>query len=190
MAAITKLAIAQSLKTLSQDSPLNKITVKNISDLCGINRQTFYYHFRDIYALIEWIYAEEASEALSGKKTYDTWQQGFLQIFNYVIENKGFVSRTYHSLSREYLEHFLYRVTYSLLIGVIDEKAEGLSVREEDKAFIANFYKYGFVGLMLDWIASGMDQRPELIIDRLNILIQGDIEKALGSFASGQHKLL
>lgn len=185
--AITKRAIAQALKSLAAELPLNRITIKLISEECGITRQTFYYHFRDIYALVEWIYAEEASKALGGRKTYDTWQEGYLMIFTYVLENRQFVIRTFHSLSREHLERFLYSETYALLKGVIDEKAAamdcGSRVREEEKAFIAHFYKYSFVGLMLDWIENGMKEEPQLIVNRVGTLIQGDIEKALQGFA-------
>lgn len=182
MSTHTKRAIAGSLKKLASEYPLNKITIKLISDDCEINRQTFYYHFHDIYDLVEWIYAEEASKALGAKKTYDTWQQGFLRIFEYAEKNRDFVIRTFHSFSREHLETYLYRVTYNLLIDVVNEKAAGVKVRDDDKAFIANFYKYGFVGLMIDWISGGMNEDPELIIDRLNILICGDIGKALDGF--------
>ncbi|MDC7127176.1 MAG: TetR/AcrR family transcriptional regulator C-terminal domain-containing protein [Spirochaetales bacterium] len=188
MSAITKLAIAQSLKEISTEKPLNKITVKNITDSCGINRQTFYYHFKDIYDLIEWIYEKEALEALSDKRTYATWQEGFLRIFNYILDNKDFVLKTYHSLSREHLENFLYAETLNLLKGVVDEKASGLSVREEDKTFIANFYKYGFVGLTLEWLNEGMIKDPASIIEKLGILIHGDIEKALECFSSKKSK--
>jgi hypothetical protein len=76
----------------------------------------------------------------------------------------------------------LYKLTYDLLIGVIEEKAVGMEVLEEDKKFIANFYKYAFVGLMLEWIKNGMKDDPQHMIDRLNILIQGDIKRALTKY--------
>jgi probable dihydroxyacetone kinase regulator len=185
---ITKRAIAQSLKDIAVEYPLSRITIKQIAEKCGVNRQTFYYHFRDIYDLVEWIYAREAARALSGRKTYATWQEGYLRIFEYVFANRQFVTRTFHSLSREHLERFLYGQTYNLLIEVIDEKAAELEisrrVRKDDKAFIAHFYKYSFVGLMLDWIDNGMKEEPQMIVDRVGTLIQGDIEKALQSFAA------
>ncbi|SHH47575.1 transcriptional regulator, TetR family [Sporobacter termitidis DSM 10068] len=187
MAQTTKRAIAASLKKLLAEKPLDKITITDLVDDCEINRQTFYYHFKDIYDLVEWIYTSEATKALGGKKTYDTWQQGLLQIFEYVLENKAFVTGTFKSLSREHLERYLYNETYSLLISVIEEKAGGLSVRDEDKAFIANFYKYAFAGLMLDWISLGMKEKPADIVRRLSTLIQGDIPSALDRFkASGR----
>ena len=73
------------------------------------------------------------------QKTYDTWQQGFLQILQAVQKDKVFVTKVYHSISREHIEHYLYRLTYDLMIGVVEEKAAGMTVRPEDKEFIANF---------------------------------------------------
>ena len=97
----------------------------------------------------------EANKVLNGKKTYNTWQQGFLQIFNAVSDNKQIVMNIYHSVNREQIEIYLYKLTYDLLIGVIEENAAGLEVRDDDKKFIADFYKYAFVGLILDWIKNG-----------------------------------
>jgi probable dihydroxyacetone kinase regulator len=184
MSQTTKKALAASLKKLLEERSLDCVTVVDIAEDCGVNRQTFYYHFKDIYDLIDWIYLSEATKALDGKKTYDSWQQGFLQIFQYVLDNKNFVLKTYHSNSLEHLQQYLYNETYNLLIGVVEEKSAGLRVRDEDKEFIAHFYKYAFVGLMLEWIGSGMMEKPKLIIDRLSTLIQGDITTALERFST------
>ena len=183
MSQTTKRALAQSLKKLLQTKPLSKITINDIAEDCGVSRMTFYYHFADIYDLVEWTCQEDASVALAGNKTYSTWQQGFLNIFNLVLENKTFVLNVYHSISREHLERYLYQLTYDLLIGVVEEKAVGLSVSDHDKAFIADFYKYAFVGLMLNWIREGMKEDPKAMIDRLSVLIHGDITRALHKYS-------
>jgi probable dihydroxyacetone kinase regulator len=187
MSQTTKKALAASLKKLLSEKSMDKITVVDIVEDCEVNRQTFYYHFKDIYDLVEWIYTNEASKALGDKKTYATWQQGFMQIFRYVLENKEFAINTYHSINREHLEHYLYNETYNLLIGVIEEKADGMILKDEDKAFIAHFYKFAFVGLMLDWIGKGMKDDPLGIIERVNILIHGSIIKALENFRTDNH---
>ncbi|WP_320127618.1 TetR/AcrR family transcriptional regulator [uncultured Sphaerochaeta sp.] len=182
MSEITKKALTASLKKLLVEKSLDKVTIVDITEDCGVNRQTFYYHFQDINAMIEWIYHYEATKALGGKKTYDTWQQGFLQIFNYVLENKVFVIRTYHSSSFNNLQEYLYNETFALLYAVIEEKSGHMRVREDDKQFIANFYKFAFVGLMLAWVDQGMMEKPEVIIERLSTLLQGDLFLALERF--------
>ena len=104
MSQVTKRALEASLKHLLLQKPLNKITINDIAEDCGINRMTFYYHFKDIYDLVEWSCQEDASRALAGKKTYETWQQGFLQILQAVLDNKPFILNVYRSVSREQVE--------------------------------------------------------------------------------------
>ena len=77
----TKQALEESLKHMLLKKPLDKITIRDITEDCGISRMAFYYHFKDIYDLVEWACIEDASKALQGKKTYETWQEGLLQIF-------------------------------------------------------------------------------------------------------------
>lgn len=186
MSQITKRALEMSLKNLLLQKPLNKITISDIANDCGINRMTFYYHFKDIYDLIEWICTEETARAINGKKTYETWQQGFLQTFQMILENKPFFSNVYHSISREKMEDYLYAITFNFLIEVVEEKAVGMSVAESDKNFIANFYNFAFVGLLLDWIKKGMQEDPQLIIDQVSALIYGDVTRALNKYQSNK----
>ena len=179
MSQVTKYAIEASLKKLLLQKPLDKITISDITEDCGISRMTFYYHFKDIYDLVEWICLEESRRALEDKKTYDTWQQGFLQILEAVRDNKPFILNVYHSVSREQIEMYLYKLTYDLLINVVEEKSQGMSIRPEDKQFIADFYKYAFVGLTLDWVRHDMKEDPQVIIDHLTKLVTGNITTAL-----------
>lgn len=179
MSQITKRALEASLKNLLLKKPVNKITIQDIAEDCGTNRMTFYYHFKDIYDLIEWSCEEDARRAIEGNKTYDTWEQGFLNLFYAVEENKPFIMNVYRYVSREQIEQYLYRVVFDLLIDVVEECSQGLNVRKNDKRFIADFYKYGFVGLMLEWIQHDMKQDPKEIVSQLNILIDGDVKRAL-----------
>ncbi len=179
MSQVTKYAIEASLKKLLLQKPLDKITISDITEDCGISRMTFYYHFKDIYDLVEWICLEESRRALEDKKTYDTWQQGFLQILEAVRDNKPFILNVYHSVSREQIEMYLYKLTYDLLINVVEEKSQGMSIRPENKQFIADFYKYAFVGLTLDWVRHDMKEDPQVMIDHLTKLVTGNITTAL-----------
>ena len=182
MSQITKRALEQSLKNLLQQKPLSKITISDITEDCGISRMTFYYHFKDIYDLVEWACAEDAARALQNKKTYDTWQQGFVQIFHAVRENKVFVMNVYRCINREQVEKYLVPLTDQLIMGVITERAAGMTVRAADQQFIAQVYSYAFVGIMLDWIRDDMRADPEELVNRLAMVIRGDITQALERF--------
>lgn len=175
----TKQILEESLKKLLLKKPLDKITIQDLTSDCGISRMAFYYHFKDIYDLIEWSCEEDSRIAANGNTTYDTWEQGFLYIFQAVEENKPFILNVYRHVSQEQIIQYLYRVVYQLIINVVEECAQGMSVREEDKKFIADFYKYAFVGMMLDWIRQDMKPSPEKMIFRLSNLIEGDIIRML-----------
>lgn len=182
MSVVTKKALAQSLKNLMKKSTLDHITVKDVTVDCGVNRQTFYYHFKDIYDLVEWIYKTEAVESIAKYKSYGTWQQGFLIIFGYVGNNLEFCTNCFNSLGREPLDRFLYNATFDLLLGVINEVAQGTEVKETEKRFIANFYCYAFIGIMTQWIREGAKENPSNIINDINQLIEGDIKKAIHKY--------
>ena len=182
MSQVTKRALEQSLKNLLLKKPLTKITVGDITDDCVINRMTFYYHFKDIYDLVEWSCLEDAKRALDEKKTYDTWQQGLLQIFKAVQENKPFILNVYRCVHREQVEKYLQPLVDQLLLNVINEEAAGITVRDEDKQFIAQVYSYMFIGLMLDWIKDDMREDPQQIVEKLSKLIKGSVSVALSRF--------
>ena len=182
MSQVTKRALEQSLKNLLLKKPLTKITVGDITDDCGINRMTFCYHFKDIYDLVEWSCLEDAKRALDEKKTYDTWQQGLLQIFKAVQENKPFILNVYRCVHREQVEKYLQPLVDQLLLNVINEEAAGITVRDEDKQFIAQVYSYMFIGLMLDWIKDDMREDPQQIVEKLSKLIKGSVSVALSRF--------
>lgn len=182
MSQITKRALEQSLKNLLLKKPLTKITVGDIADDCGINRMTFYYHFKDIYDLVEWSCLEDAKRALDEKKTYETWQQGLLQIFEAVKENKPFILNVYRCVHREQVEKYLQPLVDQLILGVINEETGNMTIRDEDKQFIAQIYSYIFIGLMLDWIKNDMREDPQPLVDRLARLIKGSMSEALSRF--------
>ncbi len=186
MSDITKRAISASLKKLLREKKLNKITVQDIADDCGINRQTFYYHFQDIYDLVEWTCIEDTEKVLKENRTYATWQEGFLAVFYLAKEDKTFIENIYHSVSLELLEQYLYRLVYPLLKNVVDEKAKNYTVRDENKKYIADFYKYAFVGVLLEWIRNDMRESPESITDRVSKIVSGSIEAAFKNFNGGR----
>ena len=138
MTNATKAALEASLKKLLLKKPLDKITINDLTTDCGISRMAFYYHFKDIYDLVEWSCLEDATQALQGKKTYETWQEGLQQIFEAVLENKPFIMNVYHSVSREQIETYLFHLTHDLLYGVVQEKAKGTGISEADLEFIAD----------------------------------------------------
>lgn len=185
----TKQALEAALKRKLLQKPLDKITIRDITEDCGISRMAFYYHFKDIYDLVEWACVEDAAQVLQGKKTYDTWHEGLEQIFEAVLENKAFVLNACRCISRDQMERFLFKLTYGLIRDVVEEKSQGVAIAEADKAFIAEFYKYSFVGVMLDWIRQGMQADYRIIVRKVVATMQGNIVNSIQNFATQSESL-
>ena len=182
MANFTKQAIETAFLQLLNEKPLNKITINDITEDCGVNRMTFYYHFKDIYDLVDWIMVEDAAKALEGRQSFENWTDAFLDILHQVQDNKVLVMNVYRSVSREQLEQYLYKLLDSMLRDFVDRSAQGFTVQDSDKQFIIDFYKYGFVGLALEWIRRDMKADPAIMAERLNTIMQGDLKRALQRF--------
>lgn len=178
----TKRALEASLKKLLLQKPLNKITINDITEDCGVNRMTFYYHFKDIYDLVDWIMVEDAAKALEEKPTFDTWSEAYLDILRQVQKNKVLVMNVYRSMSREQVEQYLYKMLDPMLREFLDRGMQGITVQDADKQFIVDFYKYALVGMTLEWIRRDMKEDPVRMTERLNILLHGDFQRALRRF--------
>ena len=100
MAPSTKLALANALKAQLQKKFLDDITVKELVEACEINRQTFYYHFQDIYDLLRWLLEHETAEALGGA---EDWQAALLDAFRYIRDNHMVIYHIYRSAGRDNL---------------------------------------------------------------------------------------
>lgn len=182
MSNTTKLALEAALKKALLDRPLKDITIQELASDAGISRVAFYYHFKDIYDLLEWSCLQDARTALAGKKTYTTWQEGLEQLFESVLENRPLILNVYRNVGRAQVEGFLFQLTYELLLSVIKETGIGISA--EDQEFIAHFYKYAFVGMMLDWIGNGMKEDYKEICRKIGITLDGVFIRSASNFAN------
>lgn len=190
MSQITKRALEQSLKNLLLKKPLTKITVSDITEDCSINRMTFYYHFKDIYDLVEWSCAEDARQALESKQSYDTWQEELLQIFQVARENKPFLLNVYRCVHQERVETYLRPQVEDLVRKEINLDPISCQVSDADKDFIARIYCYVLVGAMLDWIKQDMQTPPEEIVEKLGIALCDTVGSLLNRFSVSTHCLV
>ncbi|NLK77348.1 MAG: TetR family transcriptional regulator [Clostridiales bacterium] len=191
MSNTTKIALEASLKKLMLQKPFDKITINDLTKDCGISRMTFYNHFKDIYDLVEWSCEEDGKQALQNNNTYDTWQEGLYQIFQAVLANKPFILNVYRTVSREQIENYLFGLTRDLIENVVEEKSVGREISLEDKLFIAGFYKYSFVGIMLDWIKQGMKEEPQILVEKISLTVRGNVANSVRNFeiAKKEHKI-
>ncbi len=175
----TKRILSDSLASILEKKPIDKITVKDIVTECGLTRQTFY----NIYGLVEWTASEEADKALANVSDYENWQQGFYNVMVEIQAHKDLVMNTYQSVYRDLLEKYLYEVIYSYVIVVVERQAVGMSVDQKHKNFIAHFYSLAFISLIFEWVKDGMKDDPKEIVEQTGVLVKGDFKKALNKYA-------
>ena len=179
MSSFTKKEITATFLNLLEQKPLSKITVKNIVETCGINRNTFYYYYNDIYDLVDDIFNTETEKVVSQNPVHGHWQEGCLQSMHYLTEHSMIIKNVFNSISLENIKAYLFKTAHGLLMTFSNKTTEGRTVPEEDKVFIANFYSHAFVGVFLDWIRSGMKQQPEELIEMMARLLNGSIYDVL-----------
>ena len=181
MSDLTKRMLAQSLIRLLNQEPLSAITVQKIADGCGVNRQTFYYHFPDIYGLLEWIFEEDARRLLGGDVTYASWKEKFLELFRHLQEYRVPARNIYHSISRTQLVRYLRTVTTPVVREVAESlmDRDGLSLSPEDLNLVIAMFQWTFVGLALDWLDGLIDETYENHLDKAMTIMDGSMEHAL-----------
>lgn len=176
-----KKELSASLKKIMLTKSLNKITVTELSASCGLNRQTFYYHFKDVYNLVEWTFKEELKDALEGTDIGLDWQDGFVRVFDYAKHNRNFILNVVESIDRSIIEVNLYEEIYGLLIYYIKEREKtlGINVSPKDEKSISDFYKYPLVGFGFTWIKDGMKDNPEQSIRKIVEILNRNIDNEL-----------
>lgn len=179
MPQFTKNAIIDSFVGLLNKYPLNKISVKDIVDDCGINRSTFYYYFEDIYALLAELLETETQKVLNVSDSKFSWKDGFLQSTEFAKKNKSAIYHIYNSLSREYLDRYLYSVIEHVLKIVIKKELEGYNVKESDIQIMVDIYKFALVGMIYKWLQSGMKEEYTSIASRMYELIGDSMKNIL-----------
>lgn len=176
---LTKNAIMTSLVKLLNEKPLDKITVKDIVEDCGINRNTFYYHYHDIYDPLKDIFNIETKKALELAGAHSNWQDSFLYSAQFILNNKRAVYHVYSSVERDQLERYMYNVVGAIMTHYVRREAEGLDAAEEDIELLAMFYKHAIVGIYNEWIQRGLKGDPEEVILRISRLLDGNIRSSL-----------
>lgn len=175
MPNFTRRAIKESFLKLLNQRPLNQITVKDIVEDCGINRNSFYYHFSDLPALVEEIMAEQVSAMVENHPTVDSVQEGSDAIVEFVMHNKWAIYHIYNSVSRDVFERHLMEVCRYVVTTYLDGMLE--EVEEADRDAILRFHRCACFGSVIDWLNGGMKDDVSDYFRRIRQLRLGLPEK-------------
>ncbi len=175
----SKVLIREEFIRLLNEKSFNKITITEIVENCQLNRNTFYYHYSDLFEVLSEVFEDELSKITSGYYDGKTWNDTLLQLTCFARENKVAVFHVYHSLQREELERFLYDFSERILKKFVDDESADIKVDDFDKALIVKFFQMALTGMLIEWISDGMKRDIDLVIDRMSLLLDGNIKHLL-----------
>lgn len=171
----TKRAQDASLKKLMNRKPLSKITINEIVQDCGVNRNSFYYHFEDIYALFKWMLEQEAVESVRQFDLMLDYREAIQFVMDYVSENRHIVNGAYDAMGREGLKRFFYADFIDIVRSYIDGVAAkyDVDVDGDYKNFLAEFFTEAISGTILNWCTgdhSNLRSRDRTLLYLENIM--------------------
>ena len=177
MANLTEKAIKASALKLLNQKPLNQITIKDIVEDCGINRNSFYYHFRDLPSLIEEMVLEQAELLIEEYPSIHSLEECLDAAISFAANNRKAAMHIYNSVNRDIYEQYLWRVCEHVVTAYINSVLKEQKISDFDKEVIINFYKCACFGQILDWQRGGMRSDVKKQFMRMCEIKKGMIEE-------------
>lgn len=164
---ITKRALAEALKELMEEKPFEKITIGDICERCEMNRKSFYYHFKDKYDLVNWIFDTELTATVHMKEYDDTWLL-FTDVCRFFYDNRSFYRKALCIRGQNsFFEHFR-----ELLLSIIADILQDMLGGEEKSEFQIHFFADAFVMAFKRWILEYNIMSPEEFVEQLKLCIK------------------
>lgn len=177
----TKNLIKKEFLKLAEKKSLKSITIKELAEKCEINRNTFYYHYDDIYMLVKDILKDEMKKVDEEFNNTYSWEESLLHAVSFILENKKATQNIFKSIDKKESDDYLNKICNGVMHRYIENECEvkNIKAKERDKELITYFYSASLIGLIERWIQDGMKDSPEKIIFRLGKLFDGNIERSL-----------
>ena len=179
MAQSTREAIKKAFIELLEEYPINKITVKDIVGHCGVNRNSFYYHFRDIPALAEEIIMDDADVIMQRYPAIGSIEEGFDAVIEFAMAHRQAVLHIYDSADRALIERYLWQICEYVVVTYLNNAVSDRKIQEEDRDIIVNYYKSLCFGQAIRWMEDGMTEDIRAPFKRLCALRRGMPEEMI-----------
>ena len=167
MAKQTQKFIMNTFMQLLENESLDKITVRDIVEECEINRNTFYYHYSDIYDLLDDVFRVEAEKFLEQDVDENTtFGEEYARAAQFVLKYKKAILHIYDSKIMDVLVNYLDTLVFSFISRFVKKESEGYKLPEEDIDYITGFYTHAIVGNTIEWIKRKLPSGQEKFIER------------------------
>lgn len=174
-----KEQMAASLKKLMTKKSIQKISIQELADDCGMNRYTFYYHFQDIYDLLKWTFSRDFEMLFSDQKHCANWEEWLRIILQYLKDNAAFCKAAINSVGRDTLRDLCVNDLQYFMERMLKDIKGERSVPEDYLNFLASFYLEALCGILIQWILSDMNIPMESLIRYLHITLEKTLDSAL-----------
>ena len=152
-----------------------EITVKDIVEKCGMNRNTFYYHFKDIPTLLEVIIEEDAQVIIKEQSQPRSLEDCLEKAISFALEHKNAVRNIYSSVNRSIFEQSLWRVSEHVVSLYIDTIENSEKLSDGDRFIVVQYLKAVLFGLVSLWLESSMDEKILFELHEIAALKKGDL---------------
>lgn len=167
MSNLTKKAINNSFMKLLDRKPIDRITIKDITDDCGISRNTFYYHYADMPTLVEEMIMEDADELIKQYPSIESLEECLNVAAEFVLKNKRAAKHIYNSPHRYIYERCLMKICRHVIATYFNIAVPGDFLTDEERGLMIEYYKCMSFGIIIDWCDSGMKDDYALSFKKL-----------------------
>ena len=155
----TKYKLAASMKECMKLQPVDKITVKNIVEGCGVTRQTFYRNFLDKYDLINWYFDKLVLQSFEQIGMGHTVGESLTRKFEFIVEEKVFFTEAFRCDDRNSLKEHDFELILQFYTGLLARK--DCRVLDQELRFLLEMYCQGSVYMTVKWVLGGMKDVPQ-----------------------------
>lgn len=179
MSHFTKQAIKESFLKIAAKKPIRKITVRDVVEDCGLNRNTFYYYFSDIYALLEDLLVSETERAVRACRETESIGEGFAVLFGWIEENYDAFRNIYTEIGRDSVEYVISKVFDREILAYVKRCAKGIYVNGTDLLLVTGVIRSIYFGALSDHLRHNMHMDPRAYAMRVERMFKNSIPESL-----------
>ena len=165
---------SEFIKLLNKKS-LHNVTVTELAKQCKIERKTFYYHYENLTELIKEIFDEELDQVIEEYNETLSWEEGFILVAKFILDNKKVIKHMYESDYKIELEKYVFSISGEIMNKYVSRQAEMTRAQETDVKLIAYFYQCALSSALIQWVATDMKTDPKAVTRRMGELMDGNI---------------
>ena len=172
----TERRIVLALRNMMGKTPLEEITVTKITNKCHINRQSFYYHFHDIYDVLTLLFLDEKVEGIESAKNA---KEMVAVIYKYYENNAEFLDATIRSAGKDLFEEFVFNTCYQCFTRYVDFNDQKNKIDKNHRKNIVRYYASAFSSLIVNYLETTKTKSLQGLLSCFDFLAEGEVGRSV-----------